>query len=322
MSTSTYATLGSSQLRYTEQRAVITDGRVPNYQDSMIGKSGYARYRTNEDRWYFREDGQDDFVWVHFRQICFVPMIGDKIVTGSGSLPEYYQVAEHNVLTEDEIRRRTIEVTNVVYEARNDQGEPIVNPTVGDQRPNRVWIMGEVKSLQKPDDTEQVIFPSSPNHQSLAWRFLALAVGDIELANRHVMFHEFHRLNQRLDLVKTEKSEWKNDLDLLGELLRDEAENRGWCEEYDTFVDHYNMKSKHAFIEPRVNDYEVEVTMEFTIQVTTSVMTEAQNDADARDNVANMGLGDFDVDLHAHLMNHNYAVNDENIIDVGDASAC
>ena len=322
MSTATYASIGSSGLRYNEQRAVITEPRIPNYEDSMIGKRGYARYRDNEDRWYFREEGQDDYQWVHFRQICFVPMIGDKIITSSGNIPDHYQVQEHNVLTDDEIRARTIEVTNVVYEARNDRGEPIVDPTVGEQRPHRVWIMGEVKSLQKPDDTEQVIFPCHGNSRPLAWRFLGTAVGDLELDNRHRTFHDFVRMHKRLETARRDRSDWQNDVDLLGELLREEAENRGWCDEYDVFVDHYNNKSKVAFIEPRVNDYEVEVTMEFTIQVTTTVHTEARNEIDARDNVANMGLGDFDVDLHGHLMSHNYDVTDEDITNVGDASEC
>jgi len=305
-----YATLGSSELRYYEQRAFITQSRIPNYDDSMIGKSGYARYRNNEDRWYFREDGQENYVWVHFQQICFVPMIGDKIVSDSSSVPSHYRVSVHDPLSDDEIRARSITVSNVSWVVGDE-------PTQGS-----VVITGEVKSLQKPDDTEEVKIPERNSVRALLWRFLGASVGDVDLHNRHRTFHEFLSVHQRLETARTERGNWQSDVDLFADMIREEAENRGWCDEYDVFVDHYNNKSKVAWIEPRTNDYEVEVTMEFTVQVTTMVCTEAKNEDDARDNVLNMGLGDFDIDLHDNITNHNYDITDENIVEVGTASEC
>ena len=311
MSTATYdATLSSSELRYNEQRAFITQGRIPNYEDSMIGKSGYARYRNNEDRWYFREEGQDDYIWVHFRQICFVPMVGDKIVSDSSSVPSEYRVSVHAHLSDDEIRARTITVSNVAWVVGTD-------PTQGS-----VVITGEVKSLQKPDDTEEVKIPERNSVRPLLWRFLGASVGDLDLHNRHRTFHEFLSMHQRLETARTERGNWQSDVDLFADMIREEAENRGWCDEYDTFVDHYNNKSKVAWIDPRTKDYEVDVTIDFVVRVTTSVMTEARNEDDARDNVLNMGLGDFDIDLHDSITSHNYDVTDENIVEVSNASEC
>ena len=300
----------STTLRYTESRAFIKAPAHDHYTDSMVSKLGYAQYKINDQRWYFREEGEEDWRWVHFHQIAFVPMVGDKILMGGPSVPEDYRWDRYAVYNDQELRDRVVTVTSIWFDLADDAKSGTVN------------ISGEVKSRQKPDDTEQVRLVMQSIGTVLPWRFAESVLSPEESEVRATRFHEFHTLSQLLHDTNKAKINYQSDITLIGEMLENEATDRNWCEEYDTFIDHFNEKSKISYIEPRSNDYDVEVEVEVTLRIKTSVYTSARNADEAVDNVRDMSIGDMDFDLHNALMNYNYDVHDEDIHEVGSASEC
>lgn len=93
-------------------------------------------------------------------------------------------------------------------------------------------------------------------------------------------------LNEQLYLANDEAQTYKkwhvdlrSDLDDITEALRQEAENRGWCSEYNDFCDEVNSKLKHAHLTPLEQEYEVEVeiTATVTTRATLSVMARSQD---------------------------------------------
>ena len=93
-------------------------------------------------------------------------------------------------------------------------------------------------------------------------------------------------LNEQLYLANDEAWTYKkwhvdlrSDLDDITEALRQEAENRGWCSEYNEFCDEVSSKLKHAQLIPLEQEYEVEVevTATVTTRATLSVMARSQD---------------------------------------------
>lgn len=93
-------------------------------------------------------------------------------------------------------------------------------------------------------------------------------------------------LNEQLYLANDEAQTYKkwhvdlrSDLDDITEALRQEAENRGWCSEYNEFCDEVNSKLKHAQLIPLEQEYEVEVevTATVTTRATLIVMARSQD---------------------------------------------
>lgn len=305
----------SDMLRYTESDVYLVDGRVNGVADDMVGKHGLAWYRPSESRWYFREYGTDDNRIVHFHQLGFCPMVGDEVLSSSGSVPLDYRMDMYGNMEDSQIQNRLIKVTKTEWSDINNLGQQDTSP--------RIWVTGEVKSVQKPDDTEEVRFPVYSPYV-LHWMFpqaSSLYRDSHSVPCRNLAFHEFHQFANRMALLGMDKTNYQSDIELIGDMLREEAESRSWCEEYDSFIDHFNSKSKAAYIEPRSNDYQVDVEMEYTIRVKGTVYTSARNEDEAVDNVRDMSAGDMDIDF-AYLLcdSSNYEVIDEDVHEVGDAN--
>ena len=300
----------STHLRYTESRAFIKAPASPGYTDSMVGKLGYVEYKVQDHTWYFREEGQAERRRVQFNQIAFVPMLNDKILVWGPGIPPEYHYDRYVNKTDDIIRDLIVTVTTVTCDLADDA------------LTGTITITGEVKSRQKPDDTEQVKVTVPNQGTSLPWKFAEAVLSPEESECRATRFHEFHDFVQAIYTANKFKANYSSDFELIGEMLQNEATERNWCEEYDTFVDAFNAKSKVAYIEPRSNDYEVEVTYEFTIRVSNSVITSARNADEAVDNVRDMSIDEMDFDLQNHLSNYDYDVIDEDIHEVGSASEC
>lgn len=72
----------------------------------------------------------------------------------------------------------------------------------------------------------------------------------------------------------------ESDIEKIGEALIDEANSRGWCDEYDTFVNRLNS-DLHVELPHRASEYTVTYTYEVTVYQTVS----ARNSDEARDMV-------------------------------------
>ena len=303
----------SDMLRYTESDVYLVDGSVKGVADHMVGKHGIAWYKPSGNLWYFREYGTDDNRLVSFHQLGFCPVVGDEVLSTSGHVPSDYRMEMYNNLEDSQLRSRLITVTKTEWSDINNEGQQDSSP--------HIWVTGEVKSLQKPDDTEQVRFPVFSPH-NLNWMFpQASSLYDSLVPCRNLAFHEFHRVATYLSNLQVTQENYRSDIELIGSLLKDEAESRSWCEEYDDFIDHFNGKSKIAHIEERRNDYYVDIEVDVTIRVKDVCYTSARNEDDAVENVRDLSVGDLDIDL-AYLLrdSSNYEVIAEDIAEIGTAN--
>lgn len=84
------------------------------------------------------------------------------------------------------------------------------------------------------------------------------------------------------DNLRTRAAAYAEDFDTVGTMLLEEAERRGWCSDYDEFVDTVNGKLGMLSLPEREQEYEVEVTVTGTLTTTTTVtvMARSQEDAD------------------------------------------
>ena len=307
----------SATMLYNESHVYIQDGWTKGTfdADSNYGKKGFAKWDANKTRWFFREHGSEEWVWIQFHQLAFVPMHGDQVVCTSSDVPTHYKYDRYATLSDQEVLDRIITVTRTEWSNNGNDGSIYDQP--------KAWVVGEVKSRQKPDDTEQVRFRACHSPHLTYWLFTqATSLGSPDLQHRNRIFHEFHLTHARLDHVQTDLTAYRSDFTLVSEMLTYEAQNRDWCEEYDSFVDAFNNKSKIANIEERRNDYEVEVEMEVTLRIKTTVNTEARNADDAVDNVRDMDVSDIDFDLHSNISNFNYDCTDTTLWDIGQATQC
>jgi len=305
----------SASLRYNECHVFIRDGHTRGTDDAMVGQEGIAVWRPNELRWYFREYGSTgEGRWVRFHQLGFCPMPGDQVLALSSNVPIEYRYDRYsNNLEPQQIRDRLITVTGVEWSQRDQNGNPDLNCS------HMPWVHGEVKSHQKPDDTEQVRFMAG-GPDVLNWMFPEWSsLGDKDIVSRNLAFHEFHLLSSRLNHEAHDKASYMNDVNLLGRMLEEEATDRSWCSEYDEFINTFNEKSKVAYIEPRSYDYEVEVEVEVTLRVTQTVTTSAASADEARDHVGDMDLDEMGFDIDNVLAQRSYDVHDIDIHNVGDA---
>jgi len=307
--TTIYDEAPSKALRYTESSAYIKAGL--SFDNHMVGRKGFAHFNVSEGRWYFREEGSNDERWVEFSQIAFVPVIGDKILVGSPEFPHEYRWDRYNSLRDAQsIADHTVTVTDVawVYGEDHSQGSVVVT--------------GEVKSRQKPDDTEQVKFAMPAGRSTrLPWTF-AESVPNPDSETRATLFHEFHNVSVRLWEMTKQKQDYSSDIDLLGQMLGDEANARGWCNEYDQFVEQFNADSKIATIDPREREYDVTVDVTVTIKVPVTISVTATSEENAESIVGDEASSYIDDSLvysEVREGDHPITIDDYEVRDVNEA---
>ena len=72
--------------------------------------------------------------------------------------------------------------------------------------------------------------------------------------------------------TKIDRAEIITDFQLVSDLLLEEAQERGWCEEYDTFVDNANKRIKHMSLQNCQIEFEVKVQRVRTVYEQTTVL--------------------------------------------------
>lgn len=79
----------------------------------------------------------------------------------------------------------------------------------------------------------------------------------------------------------------ENDFNIVAGRIQQESEDRGWCDEYDTIVDDVNSQLQVFHMPTRKKDYDVEVIVSLTYQVTVRV-DDCANGDEARERVEDM----------------------------------
>jgi hypothetical protein len=91
--------------------------------------------------------------------------------------------------------------------------------------------------------------------------------------------NELYEASKETDVYRERAVRIIADLEVIAEALRDEAESRGWCDEYNEFVDKVSEKTSGHHLIPLEQEYEVEVevTATVTTRATLSVMARSQD---------------------------------------------
>ena len=97
----------------------------------------------------------------------------------------------------------------------------------------------------------------------------------------------------------------KQDVRFISEALIAEAETRGWCSEYDKFIEKLNQRLVQK-LEEREREYVVSAT--YLLKVSTTI--KATDIDDANDKAAELDLGDFDVSIRGDFDDCEYQDHD------------
>ena len=73
------------------------------------------------------------------------------------------------------------------------------------------------------------------------------------------------------------RSDVAHDVDRLSDRLIDEADRRGWCEQYDEIIEDVNTHMRCIAIRTRQQDYEIEVAITGTMTIHKTVTVNARN---------------------------------------------
>jgi len=81
---------------------------------------------------------------------------------------------------------------------------------------------------------------------------------------------EVEQLKTRVNYLQTVNDELLKDIQCIDEALQKEAQDRGWCSEYDDFVENINNDLKRCSLEPRIKDFTASVTIAVSFQCSPS----------------------------------------------------
>ena len=154
--------------------------------------------------------------------------------------------------------------------------------TVTEVIPNEVGIIirGEFPSLQKPDDTILLGFSEwEPADEPVRPSQETALIGE--------MRDEITSLKERISVHMRTIADWEQDWSTLTQALHNEADRRGWCNEYDEFVNEVASDLRIGTMPVRERDYEVTWTTSVLVSVEMSRTVTAANEEDAEEMVKN-----------------------------------
>jgi hypothetical protein len=161
-----------------------------------------------------------------------------------------------------------------------------------------LYVTAEFKSIPKPDDTIELSFMewSYPDGSTLTvsepLEFTLGRDGVTVPASADVpaLRDIIERLSNELADTKRNNTEatrymndYRSDIDTIGGALMEEAERRGWCAEYDEFVESVNQSLTRASLPTRERVYEVTWTEIYRVTVARSGTYTAASEDEAID---------------------------------------
>ena len=146
------------------------------------------------------------------------------------------------------------------------------------------WLEGaEIRVEQAYRESDGWFYVPGLGYRECEWEIVPVE----EPANRYTMpdstadmAAEIERLTKLLTYekeqhaaTKTDRNDIIADFSLVSDLLLEEAQDRDWCDEYDTFVDSVNKRTKKMALQNCQVEYEVTVQRVRTVydQVTVTV---------------------------------------------------
>lgn len=125
------------------------------------------------------------------------------------------------------------------------------------------------------------------------------------------LIYDLNNANLRANREKASADEFRQQtwkcLEIIGERLIQEAENRGWCEEFDRIIDEVNDELPGAFALPmRQHEYEVTWTQTVTVNVDMSATFTARSEEEAEEMARNWDDGIDSSAIIESIRNGNY----------------
>lgn len=133
-------------------------------------------------------------------------------------------------------------------------------------------VVAEFKSIQKPDDSESLAF----------WEW-APVDGESEDSTPVAIYtqEDMDKYEAQINELRTRRNQWIHDFNVVTEALVEEAKRRGWCSEYEEFVDGVQSRLQVGSMPAREQEYEVTWTETYTVTVSRSGTYTAQSEEDA-----------------------------------------
>jgi hypothetical protein len=97
--------------------------------------------------------------------------------------------------------------------------------------------------------------------------------------------NELYEASKEADVYRERAVRIIADLEVIAEALRDEAESRGWCDEYNDFVSKVSEKTSEHHLLALEQEYEVDVEVEATVRTTRTISVLARSLEDAQEMV-------------------------------------
>jgi len=73
--------------------------------------------------------------------------------------------------------------------------------------------------------------------------------------------YQIQQLTDRIATLNKEVDELVKDIQVIGEALMTEATNRGWCSDYEDFVENVNLELKRSSLTPRIQDFTASISI-------------------------------------------------------------
>lgn len=101
----------------------------------------------------------------------------------------------------------------------------------------------------------------------------------------------------------------RDDIDIIKNALRDEADERDWCSDYNVFIDEINSQLQAVQLNPLEREYEVEVVLTRKQTVTTYIRIDARTELEAISIVEDMPY----TDVENNVAEHEWDTEDEDV---------
>jgi hypothetical protein len=142
-------------------------------------------------------------------------------------------------------------------------------------------LIGEFKSIQKPDDTISLDF--------FGWE--PIDAPEVKPSEEVGIITDLQaqvdRFTEQNRVLLAKVANWEQDWDTITSALHNEADRRGWCNEYDEFVNEIESDLRIGVMPRREKDYEVSWVATVIVNIPMSRTYAAPSPEDAEQQAAN-----------------------------------
>ena len=175
-----------------------------------------------------------------------------------------------------DIKGMTIFYGGTATEERKSTMLAVLHPTDPENASRVGWGFSDTLQMTGPDASQIIVRARGKRCWWIVVSESAVLQGLIDLASTRDGQHEEQRLQ-----VSLARSGHASDIEKIGIALQEEAESRGWCSEYDEFVEGLNGGLTYDLpVREREYEVEIEATYRMTVTVTARSEDEAMETAD------------------------------------------